>query len=114
MGYTEPDPRDDLSGQDVARKLLILARQSGLKLDIGQVRVDSLVPRQLSGGPFSQRFFTEFARYDARMAERLEADPRLLRESRLPWWSKPVLVAMTVYAVFILGGKTPSFVYAQF
>jgi D-alanyl-lipoteichoic acid acyltransferase DltB (MBOAT superfamily) len=43
-----------------------------------------------------------------------EADPRLLRGSRLPWWSKPVLVALTAYAVFILGVQTKSFVYAQF
>ena len=44
MGYTEPDPREDLSGQDVARKLLILARQIGLKMDLNEVQVDSLVP----------------------------------------------------------------------
>src|SRR4029077_12750240 len=43
MGLTEPDPRDDLSGQDVGRKLLILARQMGSQLDIQDVRVDSLV-----------------------------------------------------------------------
>ena len=43
MGLTEPDPRDDLSGQDVGRKLLILARQMGSTMDIEDVRVDSLV-----------------------------------------------------------------------
>jgi len=43
MGLTEPDPRDDLSGQDVGRKLLILARQMGSQMDIQDVRVDSLV-----------------------------------------------------------------------
>jgi aspartokinase/homoserine dehydrogenase 1 len=43
MGLTEPDPREDLSGQDVGRKLLILARQMGSQLDIQDVRVDSLV-----------------------------------------------------------------------
>ncbi len=43
MGLTEPDPRDDLSGQDVGRKLLILARQMGSTMDIQDVRVDSLV-----------------------------------------------------------------------
>jgi homoserine dehydrogenase len=49
MGYTEPDPREDLSGQDVARKLLILARLIGLKMDLNEVKVDSLVPKALAG-----------------------------------------------------------------
>ena len=47
-GYTEPDPRIDLSGEDVRRKLLILARAAGLALDGRQVRVDSLVPEALA------------------------------------------------------------------
>jgi len=72
LGFTEPDPRDDLSGQDVARKLLILARQIGLKMDLQEVRVDSLVPRALSGGAFSPRFFSSFARYDAEMTKRFK------------------------------------------
>jgi aspartokinase/homoserine dehydrogenase 1 len=71
-GLTEPDPRDDLSGQDVARKLLILARQSGSRMDIEDVRVESLVPRSLAAGSFSQRFFTSFTRQDATMATRLK------------------------------------------
>lgn len=48
-GYTEPDPRIDLSGEDVRRKLLILARAAGLPLEADAVRVDSLVPRPLAG-----------------------------------------------------------------
>lgn len=47
-GYTEPDPRDDLSGEDVRRKLLILARAAGHALDADAVRVDSLVPPTLA------------------------------------------------------------------
>ncbi len=47
-GYTEPDPRIDLSGEDVRRKLLILARASGLPLRAEDVHVESLVPRVLA------------------------------------------------------------------
>ncbi len=72
-GFTEPDPRDDLSGKDVARKLLILARLIGRQLDLRDVEVDSLVPKGLSGGRYSDRFLAAYARYDRRMAERFEA-----------------------------------------
>jgi homoserine dehydrogenase len=53
-GYTEPDPRIDLSGEDVRRKLLILARSAGLALDAAQVQVQSLVPAALAGCPPGQ------------------------------------------------------------
>ena len=48
LGYTEPDPRDDLNGMDVARKVLILARLSGLELSgLDAVQVDNIVPEEL-------------------------------------------------------------------
>jgi len=47
-GYTEPDPRDDLSGVDVARKLIILGREMGLTLEMSDVQVEGLVPEVLT------------------------------------------------------------------
>ncbi|MFZ0869290.1 MAG: homoserine dehydrogenase [Rhodanobacter sp.] len=47
LGYTEPDPRSDLSGEDVARKLLIIARNAGFALGTEEVDVQGLVPESL-------------------------------------------------------------------
>ncbi len=53
-GYTEPDPRIDLSGEDVRRKVLILARAAGVALEAVQVQVESLVPAALAALPAEQ------------------------------------------------------------
>lgn len=49
-GFTEPDPRIDLSGKDVARKLLILARELNIKKELNEVKIEDLVPIHLNGG----------------------------------------------------------------
>ena len=49
LGYTEPDPRDDLGGVDVARKALILARGIGWRIEMAQVQVSGLYPDLLAG-----------------------------------------------------------------
>ena len=68
-GYTEPDPRDDLSGMDVARKVVILGREMGLELELDDVEVESLVPDALVGGTVDE-FLDGLAAYDDAMAER--------------------------------------------
>ena len=71
-GYTEPDPRDDLSGMDVARKLIILGREMGLALEMADVKVESLVPPGLSGASIDD-FMDGLPKFDAGMNERLQA-----------------------------------------
>ena len=71
-GYTEPDPRDDLSGTDVARKLTILAREMGLKLEMSDVKVESLVPKDLVAGSIDD-FLGGLVRYDEAMLKRYQA-----------------------------------------
>jgi aspartokinase/homoserine dehydrogenase 1 len=68
-GYTEPDPRDDLSGMDVARKLIILAREMGMRLELEQIQVESLVPAELEDGSVDE-FLAGLPASDAAMATR--------------------------------------------
>ncbi|MGO9717466.1 MAG: bifunctional aspartate kinase/homoserine dehydrogenase I [Steroidobacteraceae bacterium] len=69
-GYTEPDPRDDLSGMDVARKLIILAREMGLTLELSDVEVAGLVPAALTACDVEE-FMRRLPEYDASMATML-------------------------------------------
>ncbi|GAB4861187.1 Bifunctional aspartokinase/homoserine dehydrogenase 1, chloroplastic [Ancistrocladus abbreviatus] len=71
-GYTEPDPRDDLSGTDVARKVIILARESGLKLDLSDIPVQSLVPEPLKASVSVQEFMQQLPEFDKDWAKRRE------------------------------------------
>jgi len=71
-GYTEPDPRDDLSGLDVARKLIILGREMGLPLEMSDVKVESLVPAGLESAS-ADEFMSQLPRYDEPMRTRFAA-----------------------------------------
>jgi len=80
-GYTEPDPRDDLSGTDVARKAVILAREAGLTLELAEVEVESLAPAALANASVDE-FLKRLPDFDAPMAKRLQearAEGRVLR-----------------------------------
>jgi aspartokinase/homoserine dehydrogenase 1 len=69
-GYTEPDPRDDLSGLDVARKLIILGREMGLTLELADVQVEGLVPEALTRCSVEE-FMARLPESDAAMAAAL-------------------------------------------
>ena len=67
-GYTEPDPRDDLNGMDVARKLTILARLVGLKVDgPSSFPVQSLIPQQLESAESAEVFMSRLPEFDDEM-----------------------------------------------
>ncbi len=69
LGYTEPDPRDDLSGLDVARKLVILARENGWKTSLDQVELENLVPAALRAVSVDE-FMARLGELDGPMNER--------------------------------------------
>ncbi|HEY8175643.1 MAG TPA: aspartate kinase [Gemmatimonadaceae bacterium] len=70
-GYTEPDPREDLSGMDVARKALILGRLLGFEGEVESVQVESLVPEAFRGVPAAD-FIARLEEMDSLWRERVE------------------------------------------
>lgn len=71
MRYTEPDPRDDLSGMDVARKLVILARMCGAQLELSQVKIDPLLPASLWKVKSVAEFFKKLPQVDTSYAQKM-------------------------------------------
>ena len=73
LGYTEPDPRDDLGGMDVARKILILARKAGFPLEFSDVKVQSLLTPKAARAKTVAGFFRELEIEDAAWERRKRA-----------------------------------------
>ena len=63
-GYTEPDPREDLSGMDVARKLLILAREAGLSLELKDIKIEKILPPEVEKAKSVNDFFELLKKHD--------------------------------------------------
>lgn len=69
-GFTEPDPRDDLNGLDVARKLLILVREAGVRMELEDVEVESLVPEDAKDAATVEDFMMKLVKSDFLFQER--------------------------------------------
>jgi bifunctional aspartokinase / homoserine dehydrogenase 1 len=81
-GYTEPDPRDDLSGLDVARKILILGREIGLRLEPEDINIAKLLPQNCEEAPTVEAFFEELEvsnSFFEKMVEEASAQQKVLR-----------------------------------
>lgn len=63
-GYTEPDPREDLNGNDVGRKLLILARVAGYQAEMDSINIQNLVPKDARNGHDVNDFFAKLKKHD--------------------------------------------------
>ena len=72
QGFTEPDPRDDLSGMDVGRKLIILAREMGLRIELEDLELENLIPPALAECS-ADEFLARATELDAPMAARLRS-----------------------------------------
>ncbi len=64
-GYTEPDPKIDLSGVDVARKILILARESGYDLDLSDIENDSFLPEESLKTSNNEDFYASLTKFES-------------------------------------------------
>ncbi len=72
-GFTEPDPRDDLNGMDVARKILILARETGVQLELSDVSVENLIPSEMDPNLSVDEFLDQIAKFDSYFLDRYES-----------------------------------------
>lgn len=96
LGFTEPDPREDLNGMDVARKFTILSRIAGYKINNpNHIRVKSLVPKAIRGVETAEEFLQKLPNHDnelQKLREEADSESKVLRYvGKLDMTGKPVV-----------------------
>lgn len=82
LGYTEPDPRDDLSGIDFMRKMLILARDNGYEMEVADVKIDSILPKSCLEAVTVEDFYQELVNendYFEKIKYQAEVEQKVIR-----------------------------------
>lgn len=82
LGYTEPDPRDDLSGKDFMRKMMILARDAGYQIEEKDVELGAILPESCFKAPSIDDFYEELKKSDSyfnELKEKAENENKVLR-----------------------------------
>ena len=73
LRYTEPDPRDDLKGTDVARKALIIAREAGMSIELSDIEMNSIFPDGFDIGGTVDEFMARLPEVDSHFAAKMDA-----------------------------------------
>lgn len=82
LGYTEPDPREDLSGKDFMRKMMILARDAGYQIEEKDVELGAILPESCFKAPSIDDFYEELKKSDSyfnKLKEKAENENKVLR-----------------------------------
>ena len=82
LGYTEPDPREDLSGKDFMRKMMILARDAGYQIEEKDVELGAILPESCFKAPSIDDFYEELKKSDSyfnELKEKAENENKVLR-----------------------------------
>lgn len=82
LGYTEPDPREDLSGKDFMRKMMILARDAGYKIEENDIKSGAILPESCMNASSIDEFYEELKKYDYyfnKLKEKAEMENKVLR-----------------------------------
>ena len=72
LGYTEPNPAEDLNGMDVARKVLVIAREAGMALELSDVDLQAVVPQKLAELNDGNQFMAQLPDYDAEFQQLID------------------------------------------